>query len=84
MAAERTRLLLLSALPPPSGGIPTWTLGVLDSCLRERFEMQVVNTSPSQSESVHQKSRFRLARVADAVRILSAGEKAGRDGGGLP
>ena len=70
MSAPRRRLLFLSPLPPPTGGIPTWTLGVLAGPLGERYEMQVVNTSPSQKTTVHQHSRLRADRVFDALRIL--------------
>ena len=72
MSETRIRLLLLSPLPPPAGGIPTWTLGVLASDLAEEFEIRVVNTSPSQSDTVDQRSRFRLGRVGDALRILGS------------
>jgi len=70
LTARRRRLLLLSPLPPPLGGIPTWTLGVLSSPLAERFEFRVVNTSPSAKAEVSAKSHFRLDRVFDALRIL--------------
>jgi glycosyltransferase involved in cell wall biosynthesis len=69
-AGARPRLLLLSPLPPPTGGIPTWTLGVLGSSLRERYEIRVVNTSPPEKTSVHGKSRLRPDRAFDALRIL--------------
>lgn len=66
----RTRLLFLSAKPPPLGGIPTWLLGVLDSQLGERFEMRVVNTSPPEKRYVESGSRFRLDRAWVAVPAL--------------
>ena len=66
----RTRLLFLSAMPPPSGGIPTWLLAVLDSDLAERFEMRVVNTSPPEKDSVKSTSRFRPDRAFGAVSVL--------------
>jgi len=71
MSSRRPRLLLLSPLPPPTGGIPTWTLGVLGSELRERWELRVVDTSPSQKKAVHGESRLRPDRVVDALRILA-------------
>ncbi len=60
----------MSPLPPPTGGIPTWTLGVLGSELCERWEVRVVDTSPSQKTAVHGESRLRVDRVLDALRIL--------------
>ena len=42
----RARVLLLTPLPPPVGGISTWTLGVLASPLAERFELEVLNVAP--------------------------------------
>lgn len=72
MSSRRPRLLLLSPLPPPTGGIPTWTLGVLGSGLCDRWDVRVVNTSPSQKVAVHGKSRLRPDRVLDALRILAA------------
>jgi glycosyltransferase involved in cell wall biosynthesis len=61
----------MSPLPPPAGGIPTWTLGVLASPLAERFEIRVLDTSPSDKDTVTGDSRFRAGRAADALRILS-------------
>jgi glycosyltransferase involved in cell wall biosynthesis len=68
---RRPRLLLLSALPPPTGGIPTWTLALLESDLARRFEVRVVNSSPSRADAVSGESRFRFDRALDALRTLS-------------
>ena len=70
--APRTRLLFLSAMPPPTGGIPTWLLAVLSSDLRERFEMRVVNTSPPEKRYVESGSRFRVDRALRALPALFA------------
>ena len=70
-AQRRPKLLLESALPPPTGGIPTWTLALMNSALTTRFELRVVNSSPSRFEAVSGDSRFRLDRAADALRTLS-------------
>ena len=66
----RTRLLFLSAMPPPTGGIPTWLLAVLGSDLRERFEFRVVDTSPPEKRYVQSNSRFRLDRAFGALPAL--------------
>lgn len=67
---KRPRLLFLSPLPPPVGGIAVWTNAVVRSPLAERFEIHVVDISPSDKGAVSQRSRFRIGRVADAARIL--------------
>jgi glycosyltransferase involved in cell wall biosynthesis len=67
----RTRLLFLSAMPPPTGGIPTWLLAVLTSDLRDQFEMRVVDTSPPEKQYVEASSRFRLDRAFGAVPALA-------------
>ena len=69
MATRRQRLLFVSPLPPPSGGISNWMVAVQDSALREGFEIRVVNSSPS-AVDVTGTSRLRFGRVADALRIL--------------
>lgn len=70
MEEPRPRLLFVSPLPPPQGGIATWTAAIAQSPLAERFEIRVVDASPSAKGSVSQESRFRLDRVLDAARIL--------------
>lgn len=69
-AERRPRLLMVSALPPPTGGIPTWTAAILRSDLARHFEIRVVNTAPSRADAVSSESRFRWDRASDAVRIL--------------
>lgn len=56
-------------MPPPSGGISNWMVAVQGSALAERFEIRVVNSSPSSADVTGQ-SRLRLGRVGDALRIL--------------
>jgi len=65
----RRRLLFVSPLPPPTGGISNWMVAVRESALAERWEIRVVNSSPSAAD-VTGHSRLRLGRVADALRIL--------------
>jgi len=44
----------------------------LGSSLRSDTELQIVNTSPSQSDGVYGSSRLRWSRVQDALRILGS------------
>lgn len=69
MTPPRRRLLFVSPLPPPTGGISNWMVAVQGSSLAERFEIRVINSSPSAAD-VTGRSRLRLGRVADALRIL--------------
>lgn len=39
------KLLLLSPLPPPAGGIASWTLRLLSSKLIKRYEVHIINTN---------------------------------------
>lgn len=71
MTTARRRLLFVSPLPPPTGGISNWMVAVRQSALRERFDIRVVNSSPS-AEHVVAVSKLRGRRILDAVRILVA------------
>jgi glycosyltransferase involved in cell wall biosynthesis len=70
MQSARKRLLFVSPLPPPTGGISNWMVAVRDSALADAFEIRVVNSSPSAAE-VAATSRLRASRIGDAVRILA-------------
>jgi glycosyltransferase involved in cell wall biosynthesis len=67
--SSRRRLLFVSPLPPPIGGISNWMIAVRDSALNDAFEIRVVNSSPSAAD-VTGASRLRLRRVVDALRTL--------------
>jgi glycosyltransferase involved in cell wall biosynthesis len=69
--AARPKLLFLSPLPPPTGGISNWMVAVRDGGLAERCEIRVVNSSPSAAD-VTGRSRLRPGRALDALRILAA------------
>jgi len=69
--ASRPRLLLGSGLPPPTGGIPTWTLALLGSDLARRFDVRVVDNAPSEKEAVRGESGFRWDRARDALGMLA-------------
>ena len=69
MEPTRRRLLFVSPLPPPTGGISNWMVAVRESALTARWEIRVVDSSPSAAD-VTGTSRLRFGRVADALRIL--------------
>jgi len=71
VTSPRRRLLFVSPLPPPTGGISNWMVAVQHSALAERFEIRVINSSPSAAD-VTGTSRLRLGRVLDALRILGS------------
>ena len=54
--ANPTRILLVSALPPPPGGIATWTQTILDRGLPPTFELEVIDTR------VYRQSQFTPSR----------------------
>ncbi len=69
--AKRPKLLMMSTLPPSTGGIPTWTVGLRNSELAEHFELRIVDSAPTNFEAVSGESRFRGDRAVDAIRTLS-------------
>lgn len=42
---RRPRILLVSALPPPAGGVAVWTAELLASPMADRFEIELVDRS---------------------------------------
>lgn len=68
---KRPRLLFTSPLPPPPGGIATWTRRILESDLGRSFELRIVDTALPEKASVSSASRFRVGRALDALRLLA-------------
>lgn len=68
MIQPRLRVLLCTPLPPPYGGVATWSTEILDSKLVEQFEVQVVDIAPRTEGD--QRSRFRPSRAAHSVWVL--------------
>ena len=64
---SKPRLLLWSPLPPPSGGIASWTKRLLSSALAERYDIRVVNTNQSGTRSGIQMDKA-LGMVAATAR----------------
>ncbi|MBN2799778.1 MAG: glycosyltransferase family 4 protein [Deltaproteobacteria bacterium] len=53
MTRARPRLLLLSPLPPPAGGIASWTERLLESDITRRYEVRVLNTNAGLASTQH-------------------------------
>jgi glycosyltransferase involved in cell wall biosynthesis len=52
--AGKTKILLVSPLPPPRGGIGTWTELILqEAALHPDLEIRLVNTSPTWRKALH-------------------------------
>ncbi len=47
---RRPRLLLVSPLPPPAGGIATWTRRLLSTELYGRYQVEVLNTNTGRAD----------------------------------
>lgn len=72
--SDKPRLLLWSPLPPPAGGIASWTKRLLESELLDRYDVRVVNTNTG---TLHQDDR--LGRVKKMLRTLPEWRRALRD-----
>jgi len=76
MLARRPRLLLVSPLPPPAGGVATWTQRILGSGLTERYDIRVLNTNTGRTTDQQQgvdgrKLRLAMRLAARYARILT-------------
>jgi glycosyltransferase involved in cell wall biosynthesis len=69
-AGGDVRVLLASPLPPPTGGISSWTVSVLESPLAGRFSLRVFDTAPRDDAGVSGRSRFRGDRALASLRML--------------
>lgn len=52
------KVMLVSPLPPPSGGMARWTQLYLTECTKQGIEVNVVNTSLSEKRSKHKNRSF--------------------------
>ena len=77
--AGRFRVLLVSALPPPVGGLATWTQVLLKRGLPKPFEVELVDTRVARR---HQSmpTRLGLAEIRRTLRILTGVHQALRSG----
>ena len=64
------RVLYLSPLPPPYGGIATWTEKLLKYGLPDGFKMRIVNTSTLSNRNTHEKAKFQAIEIKRNVCII--------------
>lgn len=60
----------MSPVPPPEGGIATWTTVVLASSLAKEFEIRVLDTAPPDKQDISTERLFRPVRAMAALRVL--------------
>lgn len=66
----RVRVLLVSPVPPPEGGIATWTFVALASPLATDFEIRVLDTAPPDKRGVSAERHFRPIRAVASLGVL--------------
>ena len=66
----RGRILIVSPLPPPIGGIGSWAQSLLASSLSENHDLRVLDTSPPPGDPLRGGNRLRLGRVSSSLRSL--------------
>ena len=67
---EALRVLLVSALPPPVGGLATWTQLLKERGLPKPFELEIVDTKVARQHS-SEPSRLNWGEVRRTIRILN-------------
>lgn len=69
-ASAPSRVIYLSSLPPPAGGIATWTRILLERGLPDGFTPVLVDTRAAPGDAVFARALFSLRQVRRTVRIL--------------
>lgn len=71
MASERRSVLYVSALPPPGGGICTWTRILFDRGLPGGYVPELVDTRLEAGRRIFERHGATLAQVRRTARILA-------------
>jgi glycosyltransferase involved in cell wall biosynthesis len=79
-ASAPSRVIYLSSLPPPAGGIATWTRILLERGLPDGFTPVLVDTRAAAGDSVFARSLFSLRQARRTARILGGLVRALRAG----
>ncbi len=69
MSPTARKVLLLSPLPPPAGGIATWTRTLLDAGL-PGYVLDIVDVRLGGGRQLHQRPSFGIAELRRTLRIL--------------
>lgn len=64
-------IILLTPLPPPAGGMATWSLGFLNSDIAKNHSIKVVDTAVKGNRIRNFKKKSRLEEIHRAAGILS-------------
>lgn len=64
------RVLYLSPLPPPYGGIATWTEKLLKYGLPDGFKVRIVSTSTLSNRNTHEKAKFEAKEIKRTLDII--------------
>lgn len=68
---NKMRILLVSAVPPPAGGIATWSLRYLEFCKKHQISVDLVNTALSGERGNRINSKRKLSdEISRTRRIL--------------
>lgn len=73
------KVLLLSPLPPPTGGIASWTVRYRDYCAKEKIDLEIVDTSVTgkraKKETTKRSLPDEIQRTLHIMRMLREGLK---------
>jgi len=64
------RVLYLSPIPPPYGGIATWTEKLLKYGLPDGFKVRIVSTSTLSNRNTHEKAKFEAKEIKRTLDII--------------
>ena len=68
---SQTKVLLLSSLPPPAGGISTWTKTLMERGLPAPFEVDLIDTKVSRTHFTSP-AVFDLGEVKRNLKIMTS------------
>jgi len=66
----RKKILYMSPLPPPSGGIATWTEKLVKYGLPDGFEIEIVNINTLGNRKMHEKKRYESIELKRNIGII--------------
>lgn len=67
---KKKLVLYLTPLPPPVGGISTWSAKLLKYGLPNEFSLAIVNTSTMRNRNTHEQARFNFLELNRNILVL--------------